>query len=234
MPAKDSVRTSSVISSPRNATEHLINLFKAALATAPFCGGIASLMSDYIPSVKQRRLEIFVEELSEDLLRVQDQIDEDKFFNEEFAFVFEKCLRGVSENYQKDKLDAFRGILVNAASGHGFESGENEYYLNQIERLSTLHIKLLSFIADPEQYLAAHDIPQQRIRGGFSSFFPVAIPDVHIEAIKSAFGDLYQLGYINTDKSMFHTMTSGQGLDLLGNRITEAGRRFINFCKAPT
>lgn len=184
--------------------------------------------------MKKKRLEDFVEKLSEDLLRIQEQIDEDKFFNEEFAFVFEKCLRGVSENYQKDKIDAFRGILVNAASGHGFKSGENEYYLNQIERLSALHIRLLSFMAGPEQYLAAHDIPPQRIRGGFSSFLPVVVPDVHLEAIKSAFGDLYQLGYINTDKSIFHTMTSGQGLDLLGDRLTEAGRRFINFCTAPT
>ena len=29
--------------------EHILNILKAGLATAPFCGGIASLISDYIP-----------------------------------------------------------------------------------------------------------------------------------------------------------------------------------------
>ena len=31
-------------------TEHIVNILKAGLTTTPFCGGIASLMSDYIPS----------------------------------------------------------------------------------------------------------------------------------------------------------------------------------------
>ena len=43
----------------RNASspvEHILNVIKAGLATAPFCGGIASLMNDYIPSSKQNKL----------------------------------------------------------------------------------------------------------------------------------------------------------------------------------
>jgi len=60
-----------------------------------------------------------------------------------------------------------------------------------------------------------------------------SIPGADIEAIKGAFGDLYQIGLINTDRSMFNVMTSGQGLELLGDRLTEAGRRFIAFCTTP-
>ena len=43
-----------------NAAEHILNILKAGLATAPFCGGIASLMTDYIPSGRTTRLEAFV------------------------------------------------------------------------------------------------------------------------------------------------------------------------------
>ena len=53
------------------------------------------------------------------------------------------------------------------------------------------------------------------------------------EVVKSAFGDLHQAGLINTDKSIFATMTSAQGLQLLGGRVSDLGNRFIHFCMVP-
>src|SRR5690606_36262179 len=94
--------------------EHLLNLLKAGLATTPFCGGIASLMTDYIPSTKQQRLEEFVSEVSEDLMKLKHRVDENILHTDEFAFMFEKCFRGVAENYQAEKIQAFRGMLINS------------------------------------------------------------------------------------------------------------------------
>lgn len=217
----------------RNTTEHVVNAFKAALATAPFCGGIASLITDYIPTMKQRRIDDFVERVADDLIALQDRVDEQALQTDEFAFIFEKCFRGVAENYQVEKLDAFKGILVNAAIGEDVAGDEQEYFLNLVNTLSALHLRILSFLAAPQDYLKARNISPEQISGGFESFFPVAIPGIDIEVIKSAFGDLYQAGLINTDKSMFTMTTSGRGLDLLGNRVTELGRRFIIFCTSP-
>ena len=222
----------------RNATtpaEHILNVLKAGLATAPFCGGIASLMSDYIPSSKQNRLEQFAEIIAADLKELQERVNEQNILTDEFAYTFEKCFRGAAEHYQKEKLEAFRGILVNSALGSNLPEDEKDYFLNLVSTLSVLHMRILKFMANPIGYLEENNIPQQNITGGFSQFFPVAIPGVHIEIIKSAYGDLYQYGFFNTDKTIFHTMTSGQGLDLLGNggRVTDFGRRFINFCSSP-
>lgn len=222
----------------RNASspvEHILNVLKAGLATAPFCGGIASLLSDYIPSSKQNRLEQFAERVASDLEELQEQVDEQSILTDEFAYTFEKCFRGAAEHYQKEKLEAFRGMLVNSALGSNLQEDEKDYFLNLVSTLSVLHIRILKFTASPNEYLEENGISQQNIRGGFSQFFPVAIPGVNIEIIKSAYGDLYQYGFFNTDKSIFDTMTSGQGLDLLGNggRVTEFGRRFINFCTSP-
>ncbi|MFN8411622.1 MAG: hypothetical protein U0Z26_04470 [Anaerolineales bacterium] len=75
-------------------------------------------------------------------------------------------------------------------------------------------------------------IPKERISGGFSNFFPVAIPGVRLEVIRSAFGELNRYGFTNTGESIFGTMTSGQGLELLKGRVTELGNRFIQFCTA--
>lgn len=216
-----------------NPGEHILNVLKAGLATAPFCGGIASLMSDYIPSSKMRRLEKFAEQVATDLNELRDRVNQPEILSEEFAFIFEKCFRGVAENYQAEKLESFRGILLNTAIGSSLSEEEKEFFLNLVTNLSVLHIRILKFMVEPLPYLAAHGISPNRIQGGFSEFFPVAIPGVDLEVIKSAFGDLYQYGFISTDKSIFATMTSGQGLNLLGNRVTQVGKRFVDFCTRP-
>ena len=118
---------------------------------------------------------------------------------------------------------------MNSLVGTEVEDDEREYFIGLVNSYSTLHIRLLQFMADPVDYLLANEISPADIRGGFSTFFPVAIPGVHLEVIESAFGDLYQHGMIGTDKSMFHTTTAGQGLELLGDRLTPYGRRFVDF-----
>lgn len=216
-----------------NPGEHILNILKAGLATAPLCGGIASLMSDYIPSSKMRRLEAFAEQLATDLNKLKGRVNQSKILSDEFAFIFEKCFRGVAENYQVEKLESFRGILLNTAIGTSLSEDEKEYFLNLVTNLSVLHIRILKFMSKPLLYLSDHGISQNSIQGGFSNFFPIAIPNVDIEVIKSAFGDLHQYGFINTDKSIFSTMTSAQGLQLLGNRVTEVGKRLVDFCTQP-
>lgn len=216
-----------------NTTETILNIFKAVLASAPFCGGIASLITDYIPSARFQRLEKFAEQVAEDLLELSDRIDESYIKTDDFAFMFEKCFRGVAENPQKEKMNAFRGILINSAVRKDYSEEEKEYFLNLLNTLSVLHIRILRFMAYPREYLKDLDIPENRIIGGFSDFFPVAIPGVQLSVIESAFGDLHQYGLVTTDKTIFRTMTSGQGLHLLGNRISNLGQRFIQFCISP-
>lgn len=217
-----------------NAGEHILNIFKAAASTAPFCGWVASLMSDYIPSSKFRRLENFSKVIAEDVKRLESRLDENLVKTDEFAFVFEQCLLGVSQHYQKEKLEAFRGILINSAMPNsGLSNYEREYFLNLVNSLSVLHIRVLKFLAKPMEYLSENEIAPERIQGGFSQFFRIVIPGIDIKLIESAFGDLYQYGFLNTQKDIFHTMTSSQGLQLLGDRTTELAKKFINFCSVP-
>jgi hypothetical protein len=55
-----------------NPGEHVLNVLKAGMATVPFAGGIASLMSDYIPSSRLNRLEKLTEQVAGDLTALQD------------------------------------------------------------------------------------------------------------------------------------------------------------------
>jgi hypothetical protein len=215
------------------ATEAILNVFKATLATAPFCGGIASLISDYIPSARFKRLEEFAQKIADDLLELADRVNESYIQTDDFAFIFEKSFRGVAENPQAEKINAFRGILINSAVRDDYSEEEKEYFVTLVNTFSALHIRILRFMAYPKQYLRDTGISENQVTGGFSNFFPVAIPGVSSSVIESAFGDLHQYGLINTDKTIFHTMTAGQGLDLLGNRVSDFGNRFIQFCISP-
>jgi len=47
--------------------------------------------------------------------------------------MFEKCFRGVAENYRTEKLEAFRGILVNSAIGFNASQEEREYFVNLVK-----------------------------------------------------------------------------------------------------
>lgn len=216
-----------------NTIEAILNIFKATLATAPFCGGIASLITDYIPSSRFQRLEKFAEQIAGDLQKISDRVNESYILTDDFAFLFEKCFRGVAENPQKEKISSFRGILINSAVRKDYSEEEKEYFLTLVNTLSALHIRILRFMAYPIEYLKDSGIAKNQITGGFSSFFPIAIPGVNLSVIESAFGDLYQSGLINTDKTIFRTMTSGEGLNLLGNRVSDLGKRFVQFCISP-
>ena len=213
--------------------EHILNIIKAGLSAAPFTGAIASLMTDYIPNAKAKRLEEFAEQIAKDLYDLQDSVNAEYLQTDDFAFMFEQSFRAVAEHPQKEKLEAFRGILVNSATIKGYTEEEKEYFLNLAMNLSTLHIRILKFMAMPEKYLEEAGIPKEKISGGFGNFFPVAIPGVSIEVIRSAFGELNRYGFTNTTESIFGTITAGQGLDLLKGRVTELGNRFIRFCTSP-
>ncbi len=213
--------------------EHILNIIKAGLSAAPFAGAIASLMTDYIPNAKAKRLEEFAEQIAKDLYDLQDSVNAEYLQTDDFAFMFEQSFRAVAEHPQKEKLEAFRGILVNSATIKGYTEEEKEYFLNLAMNLSTLHIRILKFMAIPEKYLEEAGIPKEKISGGFGNFFPVAIPGVSLEVIRSAFGELHRYGFTNTTESIFGTMTAGQGLDLLKGRVTELGNRFIRFCTSP-
>ena len=210
--------------------ENLVNAFKALIAFFPVGSGVASLMSDYIPSKRLLRLEEFTKNIADDLEHFKDKIKEERIRTDEYAYIFEECYRGASQNYQNEKLGAFRAILINSAINHDISNAEQEYFINLVNTLTPLHLRILKFMSMPDTYLEENDISKSSITGGFSSFFPIALPGVNIEVIKMAFGDLYQNGLINTDKSIFSTMTSGQGLQLLGGRVSDLGKSFIRFC----
>ncbi|MFK8163970.1 MAG: hypothetical protein AB8H12_16105 [Lewinella sp.] len=207
----------------------IVSVFKAIVATTGVGSGIASLISDVIPSARFIRLEKFTNQLAEEFNTFQGEIDESYLRTEEFGFIFEKCYKGVAENYQKEKIEAFKSILINSLVGNCLVQDEKEYFLNLTNSLSALNIKILKFLAHPKEYLKANRLSDDIIRGGFRDIFVAVFPDIDIGTLKFAFGDLHSMGFINTDKSIFSSMTASRGWDLLPGRVNEYGEKYIDF-----
>ncbi len=216
-----------------SAGEHVYNIFKATLTSLPVGASIASLLTDYIPDSKFKRIDKFARQVADDLKRLNDKIDSEYIMKDEFAYMFEQSFRGAAQNYQKEKIEAFRAILLNSAIRQDVIQEEKEFFLSLVNTLSVLHIRILKFLANPEGYIQEQGIEPSSIRGGFTDIFKTLMPELNISIIESAFGDLFQLGLINTDKSVFQTMTSASGLRLVGDRAGELGRIFIDFCQSP-
>ena len=185
--------------------ETVLNIFKAVLSTAPFTGGLASLITDYIPSSRFRRLEEFARQVAEDLKSVAHKVDQDYLRTDEFAYIFERSIRGAAEHYQREKLDAFRGILVNARFGTMLPKKRKSTSLCWPTIFSVVQLKILIFMAGPRRYLADMRIDERAVRGGFADMFRTILPGLDPQLIQSAFGDLYRSGLINTDKTIFGT-----------------------------
>jgi hypothetical protein len=213
--------------------EHIFNIFKATLASLPIGASVASLLTDYIPNSKFKRISEFAKQIAEDLKRLSEKVNKDYITKDEFAYMFEQSFRGVAQNYQREKIDALRGILLNSAIRQDVRQEEKEFFLSLVNNLSVLHIRILKFLANPRDYVQEQEIDPNSVQGGFRDIFRTLMPEIDTSIIESAFGDLFQLGLIGTNKTIFNTMTSASGLNLVGDRAEALGRKFIEFCKAP-
>lgn len=211
------------------ATEHVFNVITAVLASIPIGASFASLIKDYMPEAKFKRIDAFTKQIANDLKRLNDKIDSECIAKDEYAYMFEQSFRGVAQNYQEEKIEAFRAILLNSAIRQDVIQEEKEFFLSLVNSLSVVHIRILKFLSNPEDYIQEQRVEPSKFRGIFKKLI---MPELDTSIIELAFNDLFQLGLIKSSKTTFYTMETTSGRQE-GDRINDLGRRFIIFCKSP-
>jgi hypothetical protein len=175
-------------------------------------------------------LENFVEELSEEFRKVEEKIDVEYITTDEFAYLFEQCFKAVSDNYQKEKIEAFKAILVNATTDSTLIHLEKEFFLNLTKQLTVLHIQLLDFLHDTRDYIKSKNLTENQIQGRYKDFLPIIFPDIEFDTIKIALDDLNNYGLTELKSSQFGVITISSGLQLLGDRKTTSfGEKYLRF-----
>ena len=132
-------------------------------------------------------------------------------------------------NHQKEKLDAFQNVVVNSARGVDIEENLQLLFLNMVDELTPLHLRVLKYFDDPRKWLDEHGIKFSIYMGGASTGLEVALPELvgKRDVYDTLVMDLYNRGVVNHDKTTLHTMTSEAGI--LESRTTDLGKKFLRY-----
>ncbi|TLF44741.1 hypothetical protein [Maribacter aurantiacus] len=210
--------------------DNVKNIFTTLLSATVVGGPFANLINSYIPSRRFLRLENFVNDLAVKIQEVKDDINVNYIETEEFSFLFEQSIKSVSENYQKEKLEAYKAILINSLLPNEYNEEQKEFYLNLVGSLTVIHLKILNFAQDTFAYLRKNEIEPKSITGSLENSLKQIFSDYDFNTIIMAINDLYQYGLVNIDTSNIRTMTVNRGMDIVGDkRTTESGDKFVDF-----
>lgn len=222
----------------KSAQEVLFALGKGAISAIPYAGGvIAEVVGIIGPDFRLRRLRQFVAELAYDLEQLKEKIDSEYVRTEEFAHVIEKTFRGVAENYQKEKLNALRAVLLNSCIKTDIDQELKEYLLDITLQLSTLHVRLIRILRDPQGFYAAEKIRDSRdmaqIGGSVGESLKECLPDVPEGYVRSVWNDLYNMNVVYLEPRHLGVMIGGKGSKALEGKLTDLGKQLAFFITNP-
>lgn len=202
-------------------------LTKAGLSAIPVVGGPAVELFQLLiqPPLEKRRTE-WMAEVGEKLreLEVKGLKLEDLQKNEEFVSAVMHASHVALRTHKAEKLNALRNAILNVAKGQAPEETVQHLFLNFIDSLTELHLRILKVFHVPSP------LPNLSM-GGLSDVLEHNIPDLRgrRELYDQLWKDLYSKGLVTTDG--LHSTMSGHGL--AQKRTTGLGDDFLKFIAEP-
>jgi len=221
-----------------DAKEIVVALGKGVASTVPYAGGlIAELLGVRLPDFQMKRLRRFIAELADDLERLKAKIDLEYVRREEFIHILQKTLRGVAENYEKEKLDALRAVLVNSCIIRQADEELKEYLVTIALGLGTLHLRVIKILGDPGDFYVKKGLKDYRdemaLGGSIIESLRACLPDVPDDYIRSVWNDLYTRNLVNTEARVLGAMISGKGSRALEGRLSDLGKQLYAYTSGP-
>ena len=219
----------------RNLKDHGRSVVVAAIAGIPCIGGpMSSLVSEYLPSWKENRILTFIQELSQDFDRLQGKLDEEYVKSEQFAYLFERTFLSVLAHYQKEKLDGYKAILVNACIRMDLNTSQKEYFLSLLDRMDTAHILVLSLFWQPEVFLESYKLKagdHSRPDSLANHTIPTLLKPFGLEHgfVVSVLADLDNMSLLPGVRGGFDISVAIGVPEKLTNRLSDFGRTFCEF-----
>ena len=120
-------------------------LARAALNTAPFTGGVASLWSDVISHQRQKRVEAAIDELRERLLAAADRFDPARVGEAEFELLADGMSRLAREHREQKRQRFVR--LIESSWCHTEVPFEHRALFNKaLDEFEDFHIQVLKVL----------------------------------------------------------------------------------------
>lgn len=130
---------------------------KAALSSIPFVGGsISELFSLGIQSPLEKRKDDFIISLDERVSELEDRgvlSSEYVIVDDEFIDVAAHALPIAIRNSSPEKLNALRNAVINTALKIDINRDSKFMYLNFINELTEIQIKIIKILYEPRRYI---------------------------------------------------------------------------------
>jgi len=211
---------------------------RAIVSTIPVAGGPLQVAFENIfTSPIEKRKEAWLNQLADVITEVQQRVSEitpERLAeNDAFVTVVMQASQVAIRNHQQAKLEALRNAVLNAALPNPPHEDEQMVFLRLIDQLTPWHLRVLSVLNDPIQWMERNNIHNPGWgMGGASTVLEHCLPDLRgqQETYDQIVLDLQGQGLLGRGQFL-HTMMTGGGM--VASRTTERGRRFIRFISAP-
>lgn len=208
---------------------------RAILALIPFVGGaFSTLASELIPNWKLERLLRFVAALKVDLEALGNRIDGEYLKKEQFGYIFEKTFRAILLNYQIEKLDALRNVLLNSMLRTDIRQDVKEYLLHLAESLDTLHMRFLAVLQNPMEYYRKKQLTDvDSLGGSMMTELRRCFPELSDGGIHAVWNDLYNYAIVGATSNNLGVMISSTGSRALTGQLSDFGKLLVSFIGSP-
>lgn len=196
---------------------------RAGLSSIPIVGGASVELFQYVvqPSLEKRRI-AWMATVGERLMQLEERgVGLEKLQNDErFISTVMHASHLALKTHQEEKRAALRNVIANAAQGQSPEEAVEHMFLDFVDSLSDLHIRILRLFQVPKP-------PPNMSMGGLGSVLEHNMPELRgrRELYDQLWRDLHARGLVNTDG--MHTTMSGSGL--AQKRTTGLGDGFLKF-----
>lgn len=152
-----------------NIQDRVRSLFLNYVGSIPQIGpALATLFGEYIPERRQERLYKFLDDFLRELEKLKknnaEKIDIEYLYSEEFGYIFEETLQLVTKAYQKEKILAFKNILINSLLDREINQDIKEIYLHLVDELTDFDIFALKKIHEGYEVGIAEGFTIERAR----------------------------------------------------------------------
>lgn len=212
-------------------------LAKSTLAQVPILGGPATelLALIIVPPYEKRRTEWF-NNLAEDVAELAEKVEgfniEELSQNESFITTVTHASQAAIRNHQKEKLDALRNAVLNAALPNSPEEDLQLVFLNFIDSATPWHLIILKYFNNPVEWGKKHGVNFPNIPvGSLSSGLELAFPELQgkRETYNLFAKDLFNRGLLGTD-SLHTSLSEGA---IFASQTTSLGKQFLDFISSP-
>ena len=210
---------------------------KSVISQIPIAGApAAEIFALIVVPPYERRRDEWVESIGIGLKELAEKVEdlrlEELSQNETFITTATHASQAAIRNHQKEKLEALRNAVLNAALPNAPEEDLQLMFVYYVDSFTPWHLVILKFFDNPKEWGNKHDIKFP----SFTSGSPSTILELTLKELqgKQEFYDLFSKdlfarGLLSTG-SLHISMTEA---GMFASRTTALGKQFLSFITSP-